>query len=112
MIMRQMSYGQILSSMLYRGSLIAFYSPPTSFELFYICNALDFGTAAEDMVGAYNHHISMGNKYILCNYLEKKSEKKSKIIYKILPKIVFVLLAQFVTPMVELNYQLSLSSAD
>ena len=70
-----------------RGSFIDLYSPSTSFELFYICKALDFGTAAEDMVDAYNHHISTGTKYTF-NCLEKKSEKKSRIIYKILPKTV------------------------
>ena len=95
-----------------RGSSMALYLPPTSLELFYICKVLDFGAAAEDMVDAYNHHISMGTKYIICNYLEKESEKKSRIIYQILPKTVLVSPAQVITPVVELDDQLSLSSAD
>ena len=53
-----------------RGSFIALYSPPTSFKLF-LCKVLDFGTAAENMVDAYNNPISMGAKYIQCNYLGK-----------------------------------------
>jgi len=52
-------------------SFIALYSPPSSFELFYLCKVLDFGTATEDMVDAYNHRVPMGTKYVLCNYLEK-----------------------------------------
>ena len=95
-----------------RGSFITLHSPPPSFKFFYIWKVLDFGTAAEDMVDAYNHHISMGTKYIICNYLEKKSENKCRIIYKILPKTVLVLHTHVMTPMVELDDQLSLSSAD
>lgn len=80
--MKYMSYRQIVSLMLYiqRGTFIVLCLPPTSFELFYICTVLDFGTAAEDMVDTYNHHISMGTKNIPYNYLEKQSEKKSRII--------------------------------
>ena len=43
---------------------------------------------------------------------EKKSEKKGRIIYKMLKKFVFVLPAQVVNPFVTLSDDLSMSAAD
>ena len=97
---------------LQRGSFIALYSHSSSYELFYLCKVLEFGTATEDMIDSYNHQITIGTKYILCNYLEKIAEKKNRIICKILSKTVLVLPAQVMSPMVHLDNNLSLSSAE
>ena len=97
---------------LQRGSCIALFSHSSSFELFYLCKVLEFGTATEDMIDSYNHQITIGTKYILCNYLEKIAEKKNRIICKILSKTVLVLPAQVMSPMVHLDDNLSLSSAE
>ena len=40
------------------------------------------------MCDDYNHVIEEGKKYLKCNYLEKKSEKKGNIFYKKLEKTV------------------------
>ena len=95
-----------------KGSFIALFSHPSSFELFYLCKVLEFGTATENMTDSYHHHVTIGTKYILCNYLEKKAEKKDRIVYKILPKTVLVLPAQVMSPMVYLDHNLSLSCAE
>ena len=97
---------------LHRGSFIALLSHSDSFELFYLCKVLEFGTATEDMIDSYNHQITIGTKYILCNYLEKIAEKKNRIICRILSKTVLVLPAQVISPMVHLDDNLSLSSAE
>ena len=60
---------------LHRGSFIALLSHSDSFELFYLCKVLEFGTATEDMIDSYNHQITIDTKYILCNYLKKIAEK-------------------------------------
>ena len=56
-------------------SCIALFSLSSSFELFYLCKVLEFGTATEDMIDSYNHQITIDTKYILCNYLKKIAEK-------------------------------------
>ena len=51
-------------------------------------------------------------KYLKCNYLEKKSEKKGiNIFYKNLGKMVYVLLAQLLCPCVSLKDDLLMTAA-
>ena len=64
------------------------------------------------MCDGYNHVIEKGTKYLKCNYLEKKSEKKGSIFYKMLGKTVYVLPAQVLYPFVSLKDDLSMSAAD
>ena len=45
---------------LQRGSCIALFSLSSSFELFYLCKVLEFGTATEDMIDSYNHQMTIG----------------------------------------------------
>ena len=94
------------------GSYIALFSPPNALELFYLCKVLEFGVAVEDMQDDYNHTVLKGSKFIKCNYLKKKSEKKGRIAYKILKKTVLVLPTEVMSPMVHLDEKLSLSAAE
>ena len=98
-------------NVLQRGSFIALFLHSSSFKLFYLCKVLEFGTATEDMIDPYNYQITIGTKYILCNYLEKIAEKKNSIIYKILSETVLILPAQVMSPMVHSDDNLSSSSA-
>ena len=86
------------------NSFIALFSPPESFELFYICKAFSINTTSDMVVDDYRHIIQKGDKYIDCNYLEKVKEKHGHIYYKCLSKTVFVLPAQ-----VLLHYRLHCS---
>ena len=62
----------------------------------FIYAVLDYGVA-ETIEGTYHHVIPKGSSYIKCQYLEKKSERKNKIVYKLLPNEVLVLPAQVVS---------------
>ena len=90
------------------GNVIALYSPPTAFEMFYLCKVLDTGIASEKMVDESNHNIDIGTQFIMCQYFEKVKEKRSYLSYKILPQIVYVLPSQVMNPMVNLNDNLEL----
>ena len=85
------------------GSVIALYSPPEAFELFYLCKVVKVGVATEPIADKFNHFIESGSKYVKCQYFEKIKEKRSKICYKILPDITYVLPYQVMNPMVNLN---------
>ena len=50
--------------------------------------------------------------YLKCNYLEKKSERKGNVFYKMLKKIVYVFPEQIVNLFVSLNDDCSMSAAD
>ena len=94
------------------NSFIALFSPPESFEQFYICKAFSVNTASDMMVDDYCHIIQKGDKYINCNYLEKVKEKHGCIYCKCLPKTVYVLPAQVLCPSVSLDSNMSKSAAD
>ena len=81
-------------------SYVALYSPPESFESFYLCYVIESGITSESMCDDYNHVIEKGIKYLKCHYLEKKSEKKGNIFYKMLGKTVYVLPAHVLYPFV------------
>ena len=49
-----------------KDSVIALFSPPNAFELFYLCKVLDFAIAQEPLVDKYNHMIELGCPYIKC----------------------------------------------
>ena len=91
-----------VNSVLTKNTTIALYSSSNSLELFYLCKVIDFGLAIEIMVDEYNHIISQGSRYIQCQYYQKEKETKSKIHYKLLPKKVYVLPTQVLSPLVNL----------
>ena len=76
-----------------------------------MCYVVDFAIASESKCDDYGHVFEKGVKYLKFNYLEKKSEKKGCIIYKMLHKTVYVLPAQVVYPFVTLSEHLSKSAA-
>ena len=47
------------------NSFIFLFSPPESFELFYLCQAFSVETVSEMMVDEYNHVIQQGDNYII-----------------------------------------------
>ena len=104
--------GSCILELLDRGKFIALFSPSSSSELFYPCKVLDFGVASETIEDTYHHVIPKGSRYIKCQYLEKKSERKNKIAYKLLPNEVLVLPAQVMSPLVPLKEDLSMTIGD
>ena len=94
------------------NSFIALFSPPESFEQFYICKAFSVNTGSDMMVDDYCHIIQKGDKYINCNYLEKVKEKHGRKYCKCLPKTAYVLPAQVLCPSVSLDSNMSKSAAD
>ena len=101
--------GSYILALVDRGTFIALFSVPSSSELFYSCKVLDYGVASETIENTYHHVIPKGSSYIKCQYLEKKSERKNKIVYKLLPNEVLVLPAQVMFPLVPLKKDLSMT---
>ena len=64
-----------------------------------------------DIVDDYNHNIRKGTKYLKCKYLEKRSQKKGSVFYKLLQKVAYVLPVQVVYPFVSLRDDLSISAS-
>ena len=91
------------------GQFIALYSPPSASELFYLRKVLVYGVASGTCQDIYQHTIPKGIK---CQYLEKKSEKKNKIFYRLLPNKVFILPPQVMSPLVPIKDNLYLSTAE
>ena len=91
------------------GSYVALFSAKSSFELFYICKVIAFGTAENDIYDSFNHAVLKGTRFIECNYLEKIKEKKSNVYYKIIPKTVLVHPSQVMAPAVNVQEDLSLT---
>ena len=60
------------------------------------------------MVDTCNDHLNIGDKFIKCNYLEKVEEKRSFMLYKILPPKVYVLPSQVMNLIVNLSGNLEL----
>ena len=56
------------------NSFIALFSPPESFELFYLCQAFSIITASEMINDQYNHVIQQGDKYIYHMQISGKIE--------------------------------------
>ena len=57
--------------MIQAGAFIAIYSYENSLEPFYICKVINSDTATENLFEGVGHYVENGNKYLLCNYLEK-----------------------------------------
>lgn len=81
-------------------------------KFFYVCKILDIQVTMNDLEQEFNLVVQKGEKYIKCKYLRKFSEKKDCIQYKLLPRSVFVLSAEFISPMVMLVENLALSFAE
>lgn len=94
------------------NSFTALFSPPESFQLFYLLHALSIETLSEMMIDQYNHVIQQGDKYILCTLLEKLKEKHGHTYQKNLYKTAFVFPAQVLCPLKILDESLSMSAAD
>ena len=77
--------------------------------MFYLCKVVGIEISQKRITDDYNHTIPEGLTYLLCNYLEKVSERRAYIKYKLLPKVVFVLPSQVMNPIVEMNANLQIS---
>ena len=95
-----------------QNSHVALFSPPESFEHFYLCYVLKISIAEEDFANKYNHIISKGNTYITCQYLEKIKEKSGCVYYKLLKDSIYVLPAQVLSPFVALDKTVSMTAAE
>ena len=82
------------------NDVTALFSLSTSLELFYLCKVLSFGIAEQDLKDENNHCIEKGGPYIEVKYFEVKSNnfKRPTIVYKCLPKPVFIHQAQVMSP--------------
>ena len=78
--MRSASISEIVET----GNIFAFFAPPESFEMFYLCKVIE--VAKKEMIDDYHHTIQKGSVCLKCHYLEKVSGKRSKIGYKQLSK--------------------------
>ena len=85
------------------GSTVAVYSPPNASKLFYLCKVMDKGVAKQDLFVEYHHIASKGSSYLKCVYLEKISEKKGTISYKMVKGVAYVLPYQVFLPSVEIS---------
>ena len=96
-----------------KDSVIALFSPSSSFELFYLCHVYDFGIAQENMKDDSDHIVFKGQPFIKCKYYDKISEKSRKVQYcLLLNKFVYVHPAQVLSPCVSLNTDCFMSIAD
>ena len=88
------------------GDVIALFSSSRSLELFYLCKVVNFGVAEKDLKDENNHCIEKGAPYVEVKYFEVKSNnvKKPFIVYKYLPKPVYVHPAQVISPKVNVTY--------
>ena len=89
----------------------AVYSPPNASKLFYLCKVMDKGVAKQDLFDKYHHIVSKGSSYLKCVYLEKISEKKGTISYKMVKGVAYVLPYQVFLPSVEISDVLSIDSS-
>ena len=103
--MRSASISEIVET----GNIVALFAPPESFEMFYLCKVISIEVAKKEIIDDYHHTIQKGSVYLKCHYLEKVSEKRSKVGYKLLLKNVFFLPSQVMNPLVEMNDKLELS---
>ena len=97
------------------GNYIAIYSFSNATKLFYICKVLGKAVACGDMVDncRYHHLIQEGESYITAHYLEKVTEKRGQIVYKLLDtKQVFILSQQLFFPCVPIQEDLTLAIQD
>ena len=88
------------------GDAIAIFSASNSLELFYLCKVVSFGKATEDLNDENNHCIGKDDPYIEVRYFEKKPNsefKKGNIVYKCLPKPVYVHPAQVMSPKINVT---------
>ena len=87
------------------GDVVALYSH-TNFEQFYLCKVVKFGVAEEQLRDGNNHVVEKGFPYLQVHYYEVKSNiiKKPNVIYRCLPKLVYVLPTQVMFPKVNVTY--------
>ena len=85
------------------NSYVALYSSSKSLELFYLLKVIGKSVATEDMIDLYGHLINKGSEYIHGHYLEKIGEKKSKVLYKELKKIVYIYPSEIFCPSVPID---------
>ena len=65
--------------------------------------------AEKEIIDDYHQTIQNGSVYLKCHYLEKVSEKRSKVGYQLLSKNVFILPSQVMNSLVEMTDKLELS---
>ena len=103
--MRSASISEIVETQ----NIVALFAPVESFEMIYLCKVISIEVGENEIIDDYHHTIQKGSVYLKCHYLEKFSEKRSKVGYKLLSKNVFVLPSQVMNPLVEMNDKLELS---
>ena len=70
-------------------------------------------TAANDnIINIYGHTIQKGSEFIQGYYLKKVDEKKGRVYYKELKKLVYVYPYEIFCPAVPINKDLSLTAED
>ena len=104
--------GESVMECLTKDSAIALYSHSSAFELFYVCKVVDFGIAKQELRDSSDHFIEEGQNYIQCQYYEKVEEKRQKVQYRLLSQLVYVHLAQVLSPYVAMNEDCSLHISD
>ena len=101
--------GDCVLNAIEKKSIIALYSPEKSFEPFYLCQVNDFGIATQNLVDKNNHVILSGEQFIECQYLDKRSQGKSRVKYTLLPDIIYVNPAMVASPVVNMMSDMSMS---
>ena len=94
------------------GGYVAVYSTRTSHELFYVLKVIEKCVAQQDEIDIYGHLIQNGAQYIKGYYLEKLSDRKGKVAYKQLNKIVYFYPSKCFCPAVFLDKDLCMPLGD
>ena len=77
--------------------------------MFYLCKVISIEVAKKEIIDDYHHTIRKGSVYLKWYYIEKVSEKRLKVGYKLLSQNVFVLPSQVMNLLIETNDRLELS---
>ena len=68
-----------ISNIVETGNIVALFAPPKLFEMFYLCKVISIEVAEKEIIDDHHHTIQKGSVYLKCHYLEKVSEKRSKV---------------------------------
>ena len=86
-------------------NVIALFTPENEIEPFYLCAVESFGTAKSILQDSQNHLVTIGEKYILCQYLQKLEFKPGShnVRYRVLPGHVYIHPSMVVSLLVNLR---------
>ena len=91
------------------GQVIAHRTPPEEKQSFYLVVVNEVITAASNVYDAYQHFVTVGDRYLSCCYLEIERETKTYIQYKKQTTMVLVLPGEVLTPFVNISDDFKLS---